>query len=176
MSKTINVMLDLETMGIEYNAVICSIGAVKFDLDVAAKDSPIVDTFYHTVDAISCKKAGLVFSQSTIDWWKNQDKNVLKELTQNCLPLEEVLNLFTKWYGGKSLPTWGCGAGFDNVILDSAYKAVGGKRPWLPWDDRCYRTVKNLIQIKVPTRAGTYHNSLDDAKFQTMHLLAMLQS
>jgi hypothetical protein len=171
-----NVMLDLETMGVEPNAVICSIGAVKFDLDPAAKDNPILDTFYCTVDAASCKKAGLTFSQSTIDWWKTQDQKTLKQLTEGCLSLAEALQQFSAWFGSKSLPTWGCGAGFDNVIMNSAYTAIGRKRPWTPWDDRCYRTVKNLIQIKVPTRAGTYHNSLDDAKFQTMHLLAMLQS
>ena len=174
--RELNVMLDLETMGVEPNAVICSIGAVKFDLDSAAKDSPIIDTFYCTVDAKSCRDVGLTFSQSTIEWWKSQDKNTLKELTKNCVSIQEALERLSTWYGQKSLPTWGCGAGFDNVIVDSAYKAIGKKRPWLPWDDRCYRTVKNLIQVKVPTRAGTYHNSLDDAKFQTMHLLAMLQS
>src|SRR3990167_175232 len=164
--KIIQVMLDLETMGVESNSVICSIGAVKFDI-TKPEETATIDEFYCTIDAKDCHQHGLVFSQTTIDWWKKQDPAVLQALRKDNVTLIEGLSRFSSWFGGKSLPTWGNGAGFDNVILENAYKAVGMKRPWLPWDDRCYRTVKNLIMVPPPSQIGTYHNALDDARYQT---------
>jgi hypothetical protein len=174
--KTIQVMIDLETMGVESNSVICSIGAVKFDITKSSFKDSVLDEFYCTVDALDCKRHGLVFTQTTLDWWAKQDPQTLKLLRKDNVSLMEALERFSKWYGGKSLPTWGNGAAFDNVILENAYKAVGLTRPWLPWDDRCYRTIKNLLSTKPPARGGTYHNALDDSRFQTQHLLMMLKS
>jgi exodeoxyribonuclease VIII len=167
----INVMVDLETMARATNSVICSIGAVKFTLD-----DDIIDTFYCTVDATDCKRYGLVVETSVINWWKNQPREVLDSLRKDTLPLKEALTKFSKWYGSRSLPTWGNSVAFDNVILQSAYEACGMSRPWKHWDDRCYRTMKNIINIDAGEREGTHHNALDDAIFQTKHLLKILRS
>lgn len=166
----INVMLDLETFSTRSNAAIVSIGAVKFE------DDKILDTFYCTIDAATCKAAGLHIDKETLAWWAQQSKEARDALLVDNLPLEVALNKFTAWFGTKSLPTWGNGAGFDNVIMENAYRAIGQKRPWLPWDDRCYRTVKNLFNIPIDKREGTYHNALDDALTQTKHLIKILGS
>jgi exodeoxyribonuclease VIII len=97
-------------------------------------------------------------------------------LLKNNLPLEACLIAFSDWYGKKSLPTWGNGASFDNVIMDNAYRAVNMTRPWLPWEDRCYRTMKNLVNIPIDKREGVYHNALDDALTQAKHLMKILGS
>ena len=68
------------------------------------------------------------------------------------------------------------GAGFDNVIIENAYKAVGMKRPWTPWDDRCYRTIKDMVHITEDEREGSHHNALDDAIHQANHLIKILRS
>ena len=167
----IQVMLDLETMSTESNAAICSIGAVKFSIDEG-----IIDPFYCTVDAADCKKKGLDISASTVQWWSRQPKEVLEMLRKDNLPLIEALTKFSKWYGTSPLPTWGCGAGFDNVIMENAYKAVNMKRPWTPWLDRCYRTMKEVIVLPFDDREGSYHNALDDAVYQTKHLLKIFRS
>jgi exodeoxyribonuclease VIII len=169
--KNVNIMIDLETMSTACNAAICSIGAVKFTLE-----DGIIDEFYCTVDASDCKNEGLHIDKSTVEWWSKQPKHVLDELVKDTLPLREALRKFSVWYGTSSVPTWGCGAGFDNVILENAYKAVGFNRPWKFWDDRCYRTMKEIIKIPEDVREGTYHNALDDAKHQTKHLLKILGS
>lgn len=167
----VNVMVDLETMARATNSVICSIGAVKFTLD-----GTIIDTFYCTVDAEDCKKYGLVIEKSVVDWWRKQPKETLEALRKDTLPLKDALTKFSIWYGTQSLPTWGNSVAFDNVILQSAYEAVGMQRPWKHWEDRCYRTLKNLIVVEPDVREGTYHNALDDAMFQTKHLLKILGS
>ena len=166
----INVMIDLETYSTRPTAAIASIGAVKW------QDGQIVDTFYCTIDAATCKAAGLHFEKSTLEWWQKQSKEARAALLKDNLPLEEALTKFEAWYGNKSLPTWGNGAGFDNVIMDCAYKALDRKRPWLPWEDRCYRTMKNIVNIPIDKRDGVYHNALDDAITQTKHLIKILGS
>lgn len=168
----IEVMVDLETMSTKSNAAICSIGAVKFD----SKEGNIVDTFYTTVDLASCKEVGLHISKDTVQWWSQQNKEALRALTINTIPLKLALEQFAEWLGPKSLPVWGNGAGFDNVVLDNAYAAIGVKRPWAYWHDRCYRTMKAIVNMPEAEREGTYHNALDDAMHQTKHLLKILGS
>lgn len=165
------VMIDLETMSVDCHASICSIGAVKFNLEVGIKD-----TFYCTVDLASCKEAGLHISRETVEWWSKQNPEALKELRKDNISLTDALDKFDDWYGTRSLPTWGNGAGFDNVVIHHAYRALKRERPWKYWDDRCYRTMYNLVKIPDEKREGTHHNALDDALHQTKHLLRILGS
>ena len=165
----IQVMLDLETMSTRSNAAIASIGAVKFSLE-----DGVLDTFYRTIDLRTCKAHGLHFDAETIEWWKQQSPEAQKALQVDNVSLTQALDDFTEWFGRSSLPTWGNGAGFDNVIMENAYRAINGKRPWRPWEDRCFRTMKNIINVPIDKREGTYHNALDDAMHQTKHLLKIL--
>ena len=166
----INVMIDLETYSTRSNAAIASIGAVKFE------GAEIVDTFYCTIDPETCKAAGLHFDRETLLWWSKQSKEARAALLKDNISLQQALTDFARWYGNKSLPTWGNGAAFDNVLMENAYRAIDVKRPWLPWEDRCYRTMKNIVNIPIDKREGTYHNALDDALTQTKHLIKILGS
>ena len=167
----IQVMLDLETMSVRSNASIASIGAVKFEVSTG-----IVDTFYRTVDLRTCKAVGLHVDPETVEWWNQQSKEARQALLKDNVSLSQALDDFSQWFGTSSLPVWGNGAGFDNVIMENAYQAIGSKRPWRPWEDRCYRTIKNIIQVPIDERQGVYHNALDDALHQTRHLLKILGS
>jgi exodeoxyribonuclease VIII len=167
----INVMIDLETMSTESNASIASIGAVKFTIEEG-----VLDTFYCTVDVADCKKHGLHISPDTVKWWSKQPKQVLEALRENNVSLQEALTQFSKWYGSTQYPTWGCGSDFDNVIIENAYKAIRMVRPWNAWKNRCYRTIREVIVVPMNEREGTYHNALDDALYQTKHLLKIFRS
>lgn len=166
----IQVMVDLETMSQRSNASIASIGAVKFE------NGLIIDKFYCTVDIKSCKEVGLNIQKETVEWWSKQDPRALAELRKNNISIQDALHDFAGWYGTKSLPTWGNGASFDNVILSNAYLAIDEERPWKFWHDRCYRTIKAIIEIPEDDRQGMYHNALDDAMHQTKHLIKILES
>lgn len=167
----IQVMLDLETMSVRSNAAIASIGAVKFEVGTG-----IIDQFYRTVDLRTCKAVGLHIDPETVEWWNKQSKEARQALLKDNVSIAQALDDFTQWFGHSSLPTWGNGAGFDNVIMENAYVACNMKRPWRPWEDRCYRTIKNIIQVAADERLGVYHNALDDALHQTRHLLKILES
>lgn len=159
-----HVMIDLETFDTATTAVIRSIGAVKFNKE------GIVDTFYANVDTSSCLKYGLTISPDTASWWEKQGEEARKVLESNQSDLLDVLNRFSKWYGNKSLPTWGNGSNFDNPIMEHAFRRVDIKCPWEFWHDRCFRTVNAMFGVKREFK-GVKHYALDDAIHQTEILL-----
>ena len=172
------VMVDLETLGNGSNAVIIAIGAVEFE----ATSSKLGREFYCVVDGQSCVDAGMKVDVSTVMWWMKQDTAARAAFNNAGEPLPYALQSFAAW-----LPTgacvWGNGATFDNVILSNAYRAIGLPQPWPFWGDRCYRTLKSLDAILGPefaapplVRGGTYHNALDDARTQALHLWEIVQS
>lgn len=163
------VMLDLETLGKTPGSVIVAIGAVKF------AEGQILDRFYERVDAESCVVLGLQMDVSTVMWWLTQDEEARMEITRQGRPLADVLRSFSSWIDDPDAEIWGNGASFDNVLLAEAYDRTGLTRPWQYWNDRCYRTVKNLHPERSMKRMGTHHNALDDAESQALHLMEILE-
>ncbi len=162
-----HVMVDIETLGKGNNAVILSIGAVKFD----PLGEGVIDSFYVDVDPESCQALGLKLDASTVMWWlapeREAGRKALVDAKQISLP--EALYGFTDWFG-EDKPVWGNGATFDNVILTSAFQACQIEKPWKFWNDRCYRTLKSLAPHIKLERQGTYHQALDDAISQAKHM------
>lgn len=165
-----HVMVDIETLGKGNDAVILSIGAVKFD--PWAQGTKVDESFYVAVNPESCQALGLKMDASTIMWWMGDERTEArsKMTREERVDLPEALYGFADWFGLESLPTWGNGATFDNVILKSAYNACSLSLPWKYWDDKCYRTVKGLAPSVKLERQGTFHNALDDAISQALHL------
>lgn len=163
------IMGDIETLGTSPNSVIVSIGAAMFDLT----KGEIVDKFYRVIDIQSCVDAGLVIDPGTVVWWMKQSDAARKVFTEQSFVLPHVLKEFSAWVGKSDSKCrfWGNGATFDNVLVDSAYKAVGLRKPWGYWDDRCYRTVAAMVPHVKIERSGTHHNALDDAITQAKHLI-----
>lgn len=164
------VMVDLETMGTASNAAIIAIGAVRFD----PEEQKITDSFYEVIDLQSCIDMGLEIEASTVMWWMQQSKDARKEFNCQGRPISVALFNFRNWLGEDAV-VWGNGAAFDNVILANAYKKYGAEQPWKFWNDRCYRTVKNLYPNVPFYRNGTYHRAVDDAESQALHLMKILK-
>jgi DNA polymerase III epsilon subunit-like protein len=164
-----HIMLDLETMGTSGKAAITSIGAVYFSKD------GLEEEFSRTIDLQSCVGMGLEISISTVEWWMKQSEEARKALFINRAPLRDVLDSFST-FCSSSAAIWGNGSDFDNVILTSAYKAIGKEIPWKYYNNRCFRTLKNLYpEIEPPARVGA-HNSLEDAKYQALHAISILNT
>ena len=170
-----HVMVDLETMGTGSYAAIVSIGAVKFDPD-APFDPATAESFYAVISLASAMKAGLRVEADTVMWWLDQSLPAVQAFTRaEKVGLDEALLAFSAWFGEESLPVWGNGATFDNVILRNAFAAVGLDCPWSYKHDRCYRTIKNLKPPVPPVEFGTAHDALDDAIAQTLTLLKIAE-
>ena len=167
------IMLDLETMGNDSKSAIIAIGAVAFN------SSEIVDKFYTQINLTSSMRNGGLVDGSTVIWWLKQSGEARAAFADNdsAPHLQSALLEFGNWYGRISGgEVWGNGAMFDNSILSSAYKNCGLEQPWKFWDDMCYRTVKNMYKHIKLNRVGTYHNAVDDAESQALHLIEILKS
>lgn len=167
-----HIMIDLETMGTSKNAAIVSIGAVVMDFE-----NNLLDTsFYHRICLESAVAAGGVIDAATVKWWLQQSDVARREIYSASANLTKVLSYFSAFIAAncehRQVKVWGNGAAFDNVILRSTYEACGIEPPWKYWNDRCYRTMKNMFKTthKEPSN-GVVHNALDDATNQALNLL-----
>ncbi len=160
-------MIDLETFDTTPWAAIRSIGACKFT------QHGIVSTFYVNVDSQTCVDLGMSRSSETEIWWASQSADARDALAKDPLPIREALQKFSDWYGSYSMPTWGNGSNFDNVILTTAYRVASMRCPWNFWHDRCFRTIRTLSKRKYEVLEGTAHNAKDDAISQAQFLISL---
>ena len=167
-----NIMLDLETLGGDNNAIILAIGAVKFDLN-----NGLSSTFYKTINIQSCVNVGMSLTGDNLLWWLKQSKKAIDEAFKGEFDIKDVLVDFYNWLGtNTSIKIWGYSSTFDNTILSTAYKQCGMKAPWFFWNDRCYGTVVNSFDKIEISGLGTRHNALDDAKRQAIHLIKIVKA
>jgi hypothetical protein len=180
-----DVMLDLETLGRAPGCVVLSIGAIAFNLQ------GLGTSFHQIITVDSCQHVSLGINAETLNWWQRQTPEAQTTLLKaqapvkrtdpdTALPLEEVLLNF-KYYldaqtgGLEEVRLWGNGAGFDQPILAAAYRAQGWReQPWRFFNERCYRTLKNLHPDLGYKREGTHHNALHDALTQANHAALLL--
>ena len=165
------VMIDLETLSVLPNAVILTIGAVKFIR--AGPTLPLKEStsFYRRVDIQSCLDVGLVTSEDTQKWWKGQSEAVRFEALEckERICLEQCLNEFSLWFRDVR-NIWSHGDDFDCVVLASAYQACELSPPWKYWNTRDTRTLFDLAEIKLPSLPnGQAHHALNDAYHQMVY-------
>lgn len=146
----LDIMLDLETLGTKPGAIVTQIGAVAFD---RGNLGGIAFPFWEKIDIVSAEKVGLGLDARTVKWWLKQSDDARQSMVSDmALPLTDVLELFRKYVvkitqqnDGKVPGVWGNGAAFDNVLLRTCYEKVGQDAPWPFWQDRCFRTMKNVV-------------------------------
>jgi len=165
------VVLDLETMGVSSHAPILAIGAVRFDKEHGVH----TDKFYRVISLKSNMELLLSPDADTVMWWMRQSESARSQLLRPSISLPAALEEFSCWIG-EDAKVWGNGAAFDNVVLGNAYKTCSMKQPWEFYNDRCYRTMKNVVTNVPFERLGTHHNALDDAESQAAHLIKILKA
>lgn len=74
---SINVMVDIETMGVGLKPALLSIAAIAFD-----EEGSEVSEFEVGVNLASCIFAGLDVNMSTIEFWKGQSEEAQKALME----------------------------------------------------------------------------------------------
>jgi hypothetical protein len=175
-------MIDLETLGTQPGSVILSIGAVLFDPALPVEEC-IGGEFYTVVSTTSCIEYGLQTSQDTVDWWARQSaeaRTVIDQANDNngleTNSLYTALDLLAKFIP-PAARVWSNGANFDQPLLDVAYNRVGKQIPWKYYNSRCYRTIVALRADEKKLRPPVVcaHNALEDAKWQTKHMVNVAQ-
>lgn len=118
-----------------------------------------------------------------MQWWLQQSEEaraIFSNDVKKCT-LKDGLQELNQWLAdlgdAKELCVWGNGSGFDNVILNNAFKACRIRPNFSHWNDRDCRTIvdmgKSILDIDPKTtlvREGVHHSALDDAKFQAQYV------
>jgi hypothetical protein len=151
-----HLMIDIETLSTEQNAIILNIGAIGFD--------PFSDniytqhTFYSRIDIES--QSTRHESEETLNWWSKQHKDAQDEAfgEDNRIPLNIALGELSKLVR-KSSKVWSQGVGFDIPILEDAYKDYGYSHPWKFWDILDCRTI---IKMNPTKKLRNSHHALED--------------
>lgn len=169
-----HVMIDCETLGTTADAVIMSLGAVKFNIDTNEIDD---DAFYASISIESNLQLGRRISEPTVLWWLQQEPAAQAVFHEPKQTLEAALASFSDWLVHSKRFVWSKGADFDLPLIAHAYTQLGMDIPWQFWNSRCARTVLKLPHAnRVPTPENTLkHNALQDAVAQARHVQAVMQ-
>lgn len=175
-----DVMLDLETLGTRPGCAILSIGGVVFD----RFSGELGPEFYMVVNRKSCQKNGLFEEQSTLDWWSRQSdeaRKVLAEAETASNGLGGALIQLTGYLqklGKRDLLVWGCGSDFDIGILTHCYAVMKQPLPWMFWNSRCLRTLRDVAPPShEPVRKnGVAHSAIDDARNQAQEAIRIFKA
>lgn len=173
-----DIMIDLETLSVEPNAVVLSIGTCEFDANgnIGAQNHMIL---VPTIDEQIA--LGRSVNGETVAWWMRQGAMAKLLFSQQLggisygsvsSALDDLDASFAKLrsrYPSGIPGVWGNGAGFDNVILETLYRQFNRHPPWRFCDNRCFRTLRALAPHIPYKREGVEHNALDDAISQAKH-------
>jgi hypothetical protein len=173
-------MVDLETLGLNPNAAIVSIGGVLWDYETDEEDY-----FYEVITAESNTECGFDFNLDTLAWWSKQSAEARKiffsdDRVHIHTALTNLKNFLEMNANPQYLMVWGNGAVFDNAKLENAFdKFEDLETPWHFTRSLCYRTLRLTFpqfDIRPPKKIGTHHNALDDAKFQMYSFKNMVKN
>lgn len=168
-----NVMIDLETLSLRPTAVIVSIAAVDIDnLD---------NQFYTTIKTDDWYDRMLHVDQKTVDWWKNQAKEVFEETFSGRATLLDALSSLNKFLDNSPV-VWSYPANFDIPILTNSYNYFHTAPPWFYRDVGCYATLRRMFwNSDKPILPEEYakrrkHHALDDAIYQAKEMKWLLNN
>lgn len=161
-----DIMVDIETLGQNNDAVILSIGAVRFT------ETTVLDPYKVNVAMVA--QPGRTIDPRTVTWWMQQSPEA-KDALFDPVPvtLELALKEFRTWV--EAVPrdyVWANGASFDLGILRHAYK---GYPPWSHRQELCMRPLRCLAVAvwnlhwrgySKTQRMGVKHDALGDAIVQ----------
>lgn len=167
-----HIMVDLETLGTTADAVILSIGAVKFSLRMGTIEE---EGFYRSISIESNLNLRRRISEDTLLWWFKQPAAAQAVFHEAKETLPTALRELSDWIGTDEYTVWSNGADFDIPMLSHAFTQTQIEIPWSFWNSRCFRTYKNLPGAKNIRAAakGTKHNALSDAYQQAQTLIAI---
>ena len=170
-------MIDIETLSTSPNAVIMTIGAVKFNRKGKLQPLEDMQRFYRRITQHSCETIGLEVDPKTVEWWGQQSTEAKFEIycDKDRIAIKKaLLELKTFLTGVKYV--WSHGASFDFVILGEAYKKCNIQVPWHFANIRDTRTLYDLSGVNMANiQQNNAHNALHDCHKQIIGVKMALQ-
>jgi DNA polymerase III epsilon subunit-like protein len=169
----IDLMIDLETMGLPPDGAVVSIGACFFSLETCE----IGPTFKRNINLATAVRDGGTLNPSTVMWWLGQTQEARDSIRFSGEPVRSVLQEFSDFIAEhsthKDVRIYGNGSDFDITLMNSAYLRADMPVPWSPFRARCFRTIRNMypaVEYDTSAKGEGAHNALTDAIFQAQHL------
>ena len=152
----LDIMLDLETLGVSAGSIILSVAMQTFSLDCSHAPKEELDYYQH-ISALDSLWHHLRSDEGTEEWWTKQSeaaKRKLMEGQKSAVGVEGVMRLVYEvlkgWNEKYDLFIWGRGVGaFDLPLLDSVMRKIigdGYKTPWNYWSAMDVRTIVNFCR------------------------------
>lgn len=170
-----DIMVDIETLGNELDSSIIQVAAIAFDM----KSGEYLSEFLATIDIEKSKD--LKVTGSTLKWWLQTDKELLRDILQEGMESEEeVARSFYDWIKShgvvEEIYLWGNGILFDNALIKEFFRKHGLPYPIHYKNDRDVRTILEMACLKekisesmfkelIP-RKGRVHHAMSDVKYQ----------
>ena len=160
-------MIDIETLGTKPDAVILSVGAIKFD--PFSSNEPF-DGKHWRLDVDAQTEKGREVNDDTLAWWAKQDPEIQEDAfgesgRTDCFQFMKELNA---WLTGCEA-VWCQGPQFDMVILENFFDNFGHHKNWFYWQISDCRTLFKLMP-RDPRKGiqEDLHNALEDSRWQAV--------
>ena len=165
-----NMMIDVETLSTQNNAVVLSVGVVVFDADIISTLGAVIS------DPDVQAEYGAHVQPSTALWWMKQSEEARQQF-KNGAPTVQVLDQVSSLYTSLKCNTiWSYGSNFDICVLENLYKLFDMQVPWTYKNVRCHRTLVSLFPHIQREEPVVKHNALDDAIAQAKTCMRILRS
>ena len=160
-----DVMLDLETLSTRPEAVILTIGAVKFDPYSDKMD--IENGLYMRVSVDEQTAMNRHVMEDTLNWWAKQDPEVMEEALgdEGRVSIDSMCSNLNRFLVGVE-NIWCQGPCFDIVILENLYRQLVKPTPWQFWQIRDSRTLFGVHGDPREKGRAAAHNALMDCVYQ----------
>ena len=160
------VMIDIETFSCKPNAMIATIGAVKFQ----SSTGKIQEQYYEKIKINDKDIEFFHQSMDTLLWWKKQSKESNTDIfcKDGRIELKDALVKLCDFIP-KEAKIWAKGPDFDCVILSTAFEYYGLEIPWFYWNKRDLRTLMDISNSKdadFQHLLVNRHNALQDCIHQ----------
>lgn len=176
-SATPDIMLDIETISTQPQAVIVSVACVRFDAfaDYQSQGQRLADfpSLHLLVDPSSQPQRHV--SEDTLNWWSQQSPEVQESIfgtTQPRVSLDQALDQLHGFVWNQCRRLWCQGPNFDIGILENAYQERQKTPPWDYWRIRDARTIRDLVDMP---RAIPTHDALRDCWDQILEVQRALR-
>ena len=183
-------MLDIEATARAETAAIPSLGAVVFDYD--NPESEFIDEFIGYFDVKKqLEEQNRTMDKPTMDWWKKQDPEIMKQQFSGTENLKDGLIRFEEWVSKYDVEWyWAKGASYDFPKIESAMMEFGMEDVDMNakfWKRQCSASVGrciakslgnqwivNNLTKKFSKEFGNLHDPLTDSKIQVEVLKDLL--
>lgn len=189
MKPTIDVMLDVETLGIADDAQVIQISAGAFHLDEVVRELGDFKSTFNFVLDLSTLGDKLSMELGTLQFWTSDSDNarVLHKLIseESGISEEILVRKLHTWFTDllkdySEIKLWGNGIIFDNVKIEALFKKYGLKSPIMFYNHRDVRTILELGADKLGEDINSFrndyadgiekHNAIHDVLYQTRYV------